>query len=80
MKTAVSLPDALFQAADRLAKRLRISRSQVFQRAVSAYLKVHEEAHVTETLNEIYRREPDDIGLDPIIEKMQAATLIREKW
>jgi metal-responsive CopG/Arc/MetJ family transcriptional regulator len=80
MKTAVSLPDPLFQAADRLARRLGISRSEVFQRAVSAYLKAQEDANVTEALNAVYGENVEDIGLDPVIERMQAISLVREKW
>ncbi|TMQ51295.1 MAG: ribbon-helix-helix protein, CopG family [Candidatus Eisenbacteria bacterium] len=53
MKTAISIPDPLFRAADRLARRLGVSRSQVFQRAVSAYLKAHEDANVTDTTRSI---------------------------
>lgn len=80
MKTAVSLPDPLFQAADRLARRLGISRSEVFQRAINAYLKAHEDAIVTDALNAVYGENPQDIGLDPVIERMQAISLVREKW
>jgi mRNA-degrading endonuclease toxin of MazEF toxin-antitoxin module len=33
VKTAISIPDPLFDAAERLAKRLRIARSQLYCRA-----------------------------------------------
>ena len=79
MKTAISIPDPLFRAADRLARRLGVSRSQVFQRAVSAYLKAHEDANVTDALNVIYDKD-HDIGLDPLLERLQSASLAREKW
>jgi metal-responsive CopG/Arc/MetJ family transcriptional regulator len=80
MKTAISIPDPLFRAADRLAQRLGISRSQVFQRAVSAYLEAHQDERVTEALNSVYEKSDADVGLDPVIERMQAISLVREKW
>jgi metal-responsive CopG/Arc/MetJ family transcriptional regulator len=36
MKTAVSMPDSIFEAAEALAKRLRMSRSQLYTKAVQA--------------------------------------------
>jgi metal-responsive CopG/Arc/MetJ family transcriptional regulator len=78
MKTAVSLPDPLFRAADRLARRLGISRSQVFQQAVSAYLEAHENSSVTDVLNTVY--ESEDIGLDPVVAELQRASIVRDKW
>jgi len=80
VKTAISIPDPLFRAADRLARRLGVSRSQVFQRAVSAYLKAHEDANVTDALNVVYDTVHEDIGLDPLLERLQSASLAREKW
>ena len=37
MKTAVSIPDDVFERAERLAKRARHSRSEVFSRALREY-------------------------------------------
>lgn len=38
MKTAISVPDGLFERADRLAHRLGKSRSQVYREALAEYL------------------------------------------
>ena len=40
MKTAVSIPDPIFQAAEDLDKRLGLSRSELFARALKAYVTV----------------------------------------
>ena len=56
MKTAISLPDPLFQAAESLAKRMGLSRSELFQRALQAFLQDHKDAGVTEELNGVYAR------------------------
>ena len=80
MKTAISIPDALFQAADRLAKQLGVSRSELYRRAVSVFLVNHREDGVTEALNEVYGAEGEDAGLDPLLEQLQAASLPKEEW
>ena len=51
MKTAVSVPDRVFAEADRLAKRLKKSRSQVYAEAVAEYVARHDEDQVTERVN-----------------------------
>ena len=78
MKAAVSLPDSLFEAADELANRLGISRSELFVTALEAYLRDRRHAGVTEKLNEIYGQE--DSSLDPAIAALQSASLSRDEW
>ena len=80
MKTAVSLPDSLFRAANRLARRLGISRSEVFQRALGAYVQAHEDAGVTEALNAIYQESGEMGRLDAVLKRLQTASLPREDW
>ena len=80
MKTAVSLPDFLYRAANRLARRLGISRSEVFQRALGAYVSAHEDAGVTEALDAIYPEGGEAGRLDQVFERLQAASLPREDW
>ena len=41
MKTAVSVPDEVFQRAERLAKRMKVSRSELYSRALREYLARH---------------------------------------
>lgn len=59
MKTAISLPDSLFRRADRLARKERVSRSALIQRALEAYLASRSE-DVTAEINAAL----DDIGED----------------
>jgi metal-responsive CopG/Arc/MetJ family transcriptional regulator len=51
MKTAVSVPDRVFAEAERLAKRLKKSRSQVYAEALAEYVARHDEDQVTELVN-----------------------------
>lgn len=80
MKSAISIPDALFKAADRVAKRLGVSRSELYRRALRAFLGDHREDGVTEALNEVYPAEGEAARLDPVLERLQAASLPREEW
>ena len=47
MKTAVSVPDDLFAQADRLAKRSRRSRSEVYSAALREYVARHAPVELT---------------------------------
>jgi predicted transcriptional regulator len=80
MKTAISIPDSLFQAADRFAKRLGISRSELFQRAVRTFLQDNKQDGVTEALDKIYETGGEKSELDPIISNLQGASIAREDW
>ena len=80
MKTAISLPDSLFQAAERLARRMEISRSQLFQRAVQAFLREHRDEGVTEALNQVYVRGSEEARLDPVLEQLQLTSIPKEEW
>lgn len=51
MKTAVSLPDDVFEQAERQARRTRKSRSQLYADALSEYLARHAPDEVTEAMN-----------------------------
>ena len=51
MKTAVSLPDRVFAEAERLARRLKKSRSQLYAEALAEYVARHDEDQVTERIN-----------------------------
>jgi metal-responsive CopG/Arc/MetJ family transcriptional regulator len=78
MKTAVSMPDSLFQAADALAERMGISRSLLYRRAVEQYLKAQGEDIIRESLDELYESE-DTSRLDPAVEFLQERSIDSEK-
>jgi predicted transcriptional regulator len=80
MKTAISIPDPLFNAVERVAKRLGISRSKLFQRAVVEFLGNHRDDGVTEALDEIYGGEHEGARLDEFLKRMQASSIPEEEW
>jgi antitoxin MazE6 len=53
MKTAVSIPDEVFEKAERLARRMKKSRSELFSRALAEYVARHAPDHVTEAMNQV---------------------------
>lgn len=53
MKTAVSIPDDVFARAERLARRARRSRSELFSAALSEYVARHAPDEVTEAMNRV---------------------------
>ena len=77
MKVAVSVPDRVFEEAERVAKRLRVSRSRVYSQALQEFVKKHHGESVRESLDAVYSRESSDI--DPVLTDLQARAL-REKW
>lgn len=56
MKTAISLPDALFAEADAVATRLGVSRSELYATALAEYLAKFRDAQITAKLNAVYER------------------------
>ena len=78
MKTAVSIPDPLFDAAEKVAGRLGVGRSELYARALAAYVAKHRDDKVTETLNRVYAKQPS--RLDPVLEAMQYVSLPRKDW
>ncbi len=51
MKTAISIPDAVFNRAESLAQRMGISRSKLYARALDSFVASHSPVDITETMN-----------------------------
>lgn len=79
MKTAISLPDDLFNAAERHARRQRKSRSQLYAEALAEYLARHAPDEVTEAMNRVVERlgEP---GPEPFLTGAARRVFERTEW
>jgi len=77
VKTAVSIPTPLFEAAERRARRLGVSRSHLYAQALERLLANDADADVTANLNEVYGEE--DSRMDPALARAQARA-IAEQW
>jgi predicted transcriptional regulator len=53
MKIAVSVPDDVFEEAERLARRTKRSRSEVYSRALAEYVARHAVDRVTEAMDRV---------------------------
>ena len=78
MKTAISIPDDLFQEADAFAKRHGASRSRLYCDAIAEYLTKRRAEEITAKLNEVLADEPD--RLDPTIARIQAKSIGPSDW
>ncbi len=78
MKTAVSIPDEVFEGAERLARRTRRSRSRLYGDALREYLARHSPEEVTEAVN----RACDEIGetREPFSALAAQRVLARTEW
>jgi len=79
MKTAISIPDPVFKSAERLAKRLGLSRSELYVRALSSYLEQHRNQKITELLDEIYG-DINNQGLETGFKRAQMRSIDKEEW
>ena len=78
MKTAISIPDEVFEAAERAAKKLGVSRSEFYSKAVYEFIERHRVEGVTSRLNQVYDSSASD--LDDSLRQMQGEVLSREDW
>lgn len=78
MKTAISIPDPIFKAAERLSKKLGVSRSELYATAVLEFVGKKSRSKITEELNAVYGEESSEVN--DALATMQAKSLPKEKW
>lgn len=78
MKTAVSMPDDLFRLAEAAARRLRVSRSELYAKAIAEFLKQQDANTITERLNNLYSRHPAKV--DSVLHRAQLKSLKKNAW
>ncbi len=78
MKTAISVPEDVFQLSERLAKKLKTSRSAVFAMGVRKLGEDLGEEGLIARINAVC--EEVDTSLDPFWKEMQSRVLSKEEW
>jgi len=78
MKTAISIPDPIFQAAELFAHHFGISRSELYAKALQEYIASRRFINVTVALDKIYGDEAS--ALDNELYSMQIKSIPREEW
>jgi metal-responsive CopG/Arc/MetJ family transcriptional regulator len=78
MKTAISIPDPLFQAAEDFAREQGLSRSELYARAIQRYLESVRYHGITDALNQLYDVETS--AVEPGLARAQQSILEDESW
>ena len=78
MRTNVTLPDDVFDKAERLAKRRNVGRDELYAEALRHYVARHDPDEVTDAMNRVVEEVGDDI--DPFVEAAARRTLERVEW
>jgi metal-responsive CopG/Arc/MetJ family transcriptional regulator len=80
VKTAISIPDSVFEEAESLAQRRGMSRSELYTKAVTQLLEGERFLAVREQLDAVYETRPDESELDPVVEGLQARSVSKKRW
>jgi metal-responsive CopG/Arc/MetJ family transcriptional regulator len=78
MKTAISIPDEVFQRVERFARRAGRSRSEVFSAAVQEYVARHAPDEVTDAMDRVCADMPDQP--DTFVRTASRRVLERTEW
>ena len=78
MKTAISVPDEIFERAERLAKRSRRSRSELYSAALKEYVARHTPEEVTEAMDRVCEAVGETV--DPFVSAAARRVLERVDW
>ncbi len=78
MKIAISVPNPLFAAGEELAAQLKLSRSELYARALQEYVSARGAAEITANLNRIYATQRSKI--DPSFARAQLEGLAEDSW
>jgi metal-responsive CopG/Arc/MetJ family transcriptional regulator len=78
MKTAISLPDALFAEADSYAEQNGLSRSELYAKALQDYLRVHKRDDLTERIDAAI--EGIDTKLSPEMHAFNKRRILESEW
>lgn len=76
MKTAISIPDDVFRPAERLAKRRKISRSELYTAALIRLLEAEPKEDVTRSYDSAFA----DDHSDPVIDAAARRLLAEIEW
>lgn len=82
MKTAISIPDEIFEKADKVAKEYHYSRSELFTLAIKEFLEKIKSRQLLEALNEAYSdiELPAETSLRRKGKKYYARKIVKERY
>lgn len=80
MKTAVSIPDDVFEDAERLASRLQTSRSKLYARALAEFVARHDDDRVTTLMDQAVREAEGEGEGGSFLQAAAQQTSQRVEW
>ena len=80
MKTAISIPDEVFRRAEAAAKRLGMSRSELFTRAAVEFLKTYTPDDVKASYDRAFAEPETDHALAEHHRRAARKTLRKIEW
>lgn len=80
MKTAVSMPDDVYEQAQRCAKKLGISRSELVTRALRRFLEDEQAAAIRASYDEAFGPGTGDDDLGKLRRKAARSALAKVEW
>ena len=78
VKTAISVPKDLFELSERLAKKLKVSRSKIFAMGVKKLGEEYDEDDITARINKVCKEV--DTSIDPFWKELQSRVLPKDEW
>ena len=79
METSITLPNPLYEETEKLARSLGVSRDELYAQALKMLIEEKAGAEITVRLDQVLRT-AEDQGLDPVLMKLQLASLPKEEW
>jgi metal-responsive CopG/Arc/MetJ family transcriptional regulator len=79
MKTAIYIPDDIFRLAEMISKNLKLSRSELYSRAIKEYVRDFYSENITRKLNAVYGDSGDDSKIGIEIYRAQLNVLEKEE-
>lgn len=80
MKTAVSLPDALFEEAEHFRETAGLSRSELYAGALREFLVGRSDSSIREGLDAVYAETAEGPAIDPVLWALQTTSLFEDDW
>lgn len=78
MKTAISIPDDVFEEAERLAAELKTSRSRLYSRALTEFVARHAPDRITEAMDRTVEEAGNEV--DEFTRRAAQRVLERSEW
>jgi predicted transcriptional regulator len=78
MKAAISIPDDVFGEGERLARRLKTSRSRLYAMALTQFVAQHDDNKITAGMNAVIAQVGTEV--EPFSKVAARRVLGREKW